>query len=295
MKYIMSGHGSFYIREGWLNKCFNKIFKRDIEYKVPLIYFSKNKQKKAIDDLGVGSIMVESMKYWLEILEVIEKDKTNCELSEIAKVIFKKDEYLQNINSLWLLHSNIFYKENENVLIWNVAFNKNESNEFTKELLENRVELFCKERNIKYSKKTLQDSVNVFIKVYCKEADKVFNPEDNIVSPFSRLKCIEKTVDKLYKIRYIDPKEISEYLIYYLLIKKYRGYKGTVQLSLIEAYEYIYKVIRLSYLDFEKILELLEGKNEIHIDRAVGLNIITIDVEKESEKEILNKILGSEL
>ncbi|MBM6876410.1 DUF4007 family protein, partial [Fusobacterium mortiferum] len=67
------------------------------------------------------------------------------ELSECAKIIFELDPYLENKNSLWLLHSNIFTKKDEKVLIWDLAFSSNSTSTFTKESLEKRAEYYCTE------------------------------------------------------------------------------------------------------------------------------------------------------
>ncbi|MGL5190410.1 MAG: hypothetical protein ACRC7S_12270, partial [Cetobacterium sp.] len=62
-----------------------------------------------------------------------------------------------------------------------------------------------------------------------------------------------------------------------------------------EAYEYINKIVKMSYLNFEKTVQELEFQNELSVDRAAGLQNITIDTKKYSEKEIVKKILESEL
>ncbi|MGL4629233.1 MAG: DUF4007 family protein, partial [Cetobacterium sp.] len=62
MKIIMSGHSSFYVRENWINKLFYKVFEQDVNKKIENSFFSKSNLINAIDILGVGSKMVESIK-----------------------------------------------------------------------------------------------------------------------------------------------------------------------------------------------------------------------------------------
>lgn len=294
MKIIISGHSSFYIRESWINKLFYKVYKKDINKKIDKSFFSKNKLVEAIDTLGVGSKMVESIKYWMDIFGIIEKKENDLELSENAKVIFELDPYLENINSLWLLHSNVLTKKNEKILIWDLVFKSLESNSFTKENLEKKAEIFCLENEIKYSKKTLEDAINIFIRTYLKDKKDLNAPEENIISPFVKLNYLQE--DKgIYKLLNINRKNISDYLVYYLLLKKIKEQSVTNQISISEAYEYTNKIIRMSYLDFEKIVQDLEVQEELFVDRAVGLQNIILYIEKYSEKEIVKKILEGEL
>ena len=294
MKVIISGHSSFYIRENWINKLFYKVYEKDINKKIDKSFFSKNNLSVAIDTLGVGSKMVESIKYWIDILGIIEKNGDNLELSENSKIIFQLDPYLENLNSLWLLHSNILTKKNEKVLIWDLVFKNQENNSFSKESLEKKAELFCIENRIKYSKKTLEDTINVFIKTYLKDEKTLNNPEENMVSPFVKLNYL-KQAGEVYKFINVNRESISDYLIYYLLFKKIKNQGLINQLSVIDAYDYVNKIIRISYLDFEKIVQELELQDEIHVDRAAGLQNITLDIKKYLEKDIIKKILESEL
>lgn len=294
MKVIISGHSSFYIRGSWLNKLFYKVFKHDTTKKIDKTFFSKGNLIEAIDILGIGSKMVESLKYWIDIFGIVDKKRENLELSECAQMIFKLDPYLENKNSLWLLHSNVLTKEDEKVLIWDLVFSSNITSTFTKESLEKRVEHYCLENRIKYSKKTLVDTINVFIKTYLKEEKASIDPEENIVSPFVKLGYLSE-YQGIYKVKNIQRKEISDYLIYYLFIKKLKTIGITNQVTISEAYEYINKIIRISYLEFEKIIQFLENEKEIYVDRAAGLQNITIDIRKYSEREVIKKILESEL
>lgn len=294
MKIIMSGHSSFYVRGSWLNKLFYKVFEQDVNKKLDKSFFSRSNLLEAIDVLGIGSKMVESLRYWTDVLEITNKKGDYMELSECAKLIFCLDPYLENKNSLWLLHSNILTKEEEKVLIWDLVFSNSMGNNFTKESLEKRVELYCMENEIKFSKKTISDSINVFIKTYLKDEKNQLDPEENIVSPFVKLNYLSEN-NGIYKIKSIDRKEVSEYLIYYLFLKKLKTMGIVNQITISEGYEYVNNIIKISFLEFEKIIQFLENENYLYIDRAAGLENITIDTKKYSETEIIKKILESEL
>ena len=294
MKIIMSGHSSFYIRENWINKLFYKVFEQDVNKKIESSFFSKANLINAIDILGVGSKMVESIKFWADFLGILEKKAKSIELSESMKVVFELDPYLQNNNSLWILHSNIFLKEKEKALVWEKAFSLPEGATFTKESLEKSIELYYIENGSKFSSRMVLDTINVFIKTYYKDSKESVNPEENIVSPFVRLNYL-KEINGEFKFQNIERKDISDYVIYYLLYKKSKKMGIVNQTTIKEAYEYVNKIVKMSYLNFEKTIQELEFQNELSVDRAAGLQNITIDTKRYSEKEVVKKILESEL
>lgn len=294
MKYILSGHSSFYLREGWLNKSFYKIFDNDIQKKIEIGYFGKGNIINAIDQLGMGSVMVDSLKFWLEFLGVVEKNENKIILSEVAKIIFSKDKYLENKNSLWLLHFNIFNKKNERAVVWETAFDKKYSNTFSKELLEERVKLFYVENEIKVSEKSITDTVNVFFKTYTRDL-KNENPEENIISPFVKLDYLHKNDVEEYRFRNIMSNEISPFIIYYFLFKELNGFQKNDEIKVSVAYEKINKIIRMAYLEFEKIISRLEFYKVLTVDRAAGLDNMKFKKEYLTEREILEKILEREV
>ena len=104
-----------------------------------------------------------------------------------------------------------------------------------------------------------------------------------------------KEINGEYRFINIQRKDISDYMIYYLLYKKSKKMGLVNQMTIKDAYEYINRIIKISYLDFEKIIQELEFQNELSVDRAAGLQNITIDTKRYSDKEILKKILESEL
>ncbi|MGL5982584.1 MAG: DUF4007 family protein [Cetobacterium sp.] len=293
MKNIISGHNSFYIRENWINKLFYKVFEKDIDKKIPNIFFSKANLTNAIDILGVGSKMVDSIKFWGELLGIIEKNINTFEISEDAKLIFELDPYLENNNSLWILHSNIMMKDGEKALVWEIALSLGEGRTFTNESLEKDIEHYCLENRIRTSTKTVKDTVNVFIKTYYRDQKELGSPEDNIVSPFVRLNYL-KEINGKYKFENISRRDISDYFIYYLLLKKSKKMGLINQMTIEEAYSFITKIIKISYLDFENIIQELEFQNSIFVDRAAGLQNITLDSNKYSKKDVVKKILESE-
>ena len=58
---LIKKHGSFYLRNGWPTKCINAVSHE------PYI-FSPSAEHEAVDELGVGRVMVKAMRYWMNVL-----------------------------------------------------------------------------------------------------------------------------------------------------------------------------------------------------------------------------------
>ncbi|OQY10737.1 MAG: hypothetical protein B6I28_00320 [Fusobacteriia bacterium 4572_132] len=286
MNYTLNGHNSFYIREGWLGKGYTFI-KNQEEISANLFYKTNI---KTIDKLGMGSMMVQSLRFWLQVFGIIEKQKNKWKLSKIAIEIFEKDKYLQKNSSLWLLHYNILNKEEEKPLYWYLVFQEKKNlNTFKKDQLKDIANIFAIENTLKVSDKTLKDGLNVFIKTYIHEKFNKNSPEENMFSPFSRLKYLVKN-EEGYRFRNINSDEISENIVLYILLDQLNNQE---KLSLGKAFDIINGIIRMSYIEFEKIISKLENNELIKVDRAGGLDNIIFN-ENIKKYEILTAILEGE-
>jgi len=255
-KYL-TGHNTFYLREGWLKKGLFE-FKKNPEI------FQANNLTKAIDSLGIGSNMVTSLKYWLLYFELIEKDSDHkYKITKFANIIISMDNFLNKNGTLWLLHLH----SSNNSLIWKIMFQEMEIAKFTKEQVFNRIIIRLKEDDKKFANKTIKNAISIYVNTYYHENNK--DPENNIYSPLSKLRLIVKDIDNHFKFRYISAKEISIYLIYSIIFLK------DDKIIIKKAFEIINEYIRIDMNNLKKILRQLEKKKIISIDRAAGLNNIS--------------------
>lgn len=88
-----SGHQTFVIRYGWVEKGYRFV-------KSGLNFNSDN----AIVDLGVGKNMVESIRYWGEMIGTIEALAPSDFANKLLDEQTGWDPYLEDNNSYWLLH-----------------------------------------------------------------------------------------------------------------------------------------------------------------------------------------------
>ncbi|MDP0505976.1 MAG: DUF4007 family protein [Fusobacterium sp. JB019] len=288
MNYLLVGHSSFYVREGWIQKGIKYIKNNNKDNA-----FSKS-NIKAIDELGIGSVMVLSLKFWLTSLDLIKKEKKTYITKRWIDLILEKDPYFQNNNTLWLLHSYIMERDNEDevLLLWKLILQSKKLNNFDYAKIKNQVEIFLKEHELKFSEKSIKDSINVFIKMYYQEKEEKLDPENNMYSPFIRLNYLEKNISGEYRFRNIMAKEISEYIVYFLLNRNFLKNKNR-QIAVKDAYEKFNGIIRMRHYEYEKLLVKLENKEYISVDRGGGLANIILKKEI-SEKEIITRILESE-
>lgn len=285
MEDILVGHGSFYLRSGWVKKGVEYVNVDNSED-----IFSKN-NIKAVDELGIGSVMVQSLKFWLFVLDIITKENKTFKLKREIEYILEKDPYLQRKDTLWLLHTYIMERDNrkENPVLWNLFIKNKRNTVFTEEEARDILTMYYKEKNEVVSERSIRDSVNVFIKTYYKKKDLKEDPEDNLFSPFIKLEYLIQNEKEQYYFRNIESEEIAEEIILLLLKRRIEGN----QISIIDSYNYINGIIKMRINEYEKLISKLENRDFIFIDRAAGLQNINI-IKDISEKEIIYLVMERE-
>lgn len=283
---LLVGHSSFYLRNGWIKKCVEYVEENKNEN-----IFSKS-NIETIDKLGIGSVMVQSLKFWMTMLDILKKEKKEFHLKREIKYILEKDPYLENKNTLWLLHTYIMERDEkkENPVLWNLFIRNKKNSLFTEEEARDVLNIFYKEKNEVISERSVKDSINVFIKTYYKEVDIKNDPEDNLYSPFLKLNYLLKNEKNQYYFRNIESNEIAEEIIFYLLKRRLKIFK---QISIIDSYNYINGIIKMRINEYEKLILKLENREFLFVDRAAGLQNINLTKEI-LEKDIIQLILERE-
>lgn len=197
-KLSFSGHESFTCRQLWLKKIFDFVL--------------ANKQftsEDAVVDLGVGKNMVNAMRYWGRAFGLLDEQDN---LTQIAKVVFERDPYLEDIGSLWLLHYQLI--KTNRASIFNLVFNnfRKERIEFTQEHLTQFVLRTILENDLNaVSVNTIAKDVGVFLRTYVKP-ERVANTD--VEESFSALlidlelvKKTEQTIDNKARETYSIPSD----------------------------------------------------------------------------------------
>ena len=189
-KLTFSGHETFPFRYTWLKKAVDAVNDDSSIFT----------QESALSTLGVGKNMVNSIRHWGKLTEMIEaKNEKNVQegfdVTEFARKLLSDegyDPYLEDPATLWLLH----WKLCTNLVsapTWYFAFNCLAQIEFTKEQLIHEVFTFAQENKSSATVNSIERDVNCFIRTYVasrKAKQSVF--EDSLACPLIELALIEE-------------------------------------------------------------------------------------------------------
>ncbi len=116
-----SGHETFACRYAWLTKAVTAV---TVE---PDILTAK-REDEAMAELGVGKNMVRSIRFWAEAVGVIQPCENGHEVTEFGQKLFGGqtsgyDPYLEDIQTLWLIHWRLATNKEHLVFSWDFLLN----------------------------------------------------------------------------------------------------------------------------------------------------------------------------
>ncbi len=273
-----SGHDSFYCKSFWLKKGYDFVCE------------GKNfNDENAVIDLGVGKNMVSAIKFWLKAFDIIDD---NSKPSEFGNKFFSNsgyDPFIENINTLWLLHYYLVTKEYSS--IYSLIFN-----EFRKERFE-----FKKDNLLQYIKSkaenanenTIITDINVFFKTYFKP-DKNNSIEDEYNNLFLELNLIySKVRDKeaFYFFNLEDKNDLAPEILLFLILEKYSDTKIIDFNDLLYSHNSFGSVFCLSKNNLiDKIKYLAQNYQFFIYTDDAGIGQIQLKGNLPAKWDILNKI-----
>ena len=98
-----SGHETFPLRYGWLQKAYEAVVDADSPKEAVHIF----RDPESITRFGVGKNMVGSIRYWATAAGILTEMDGGLEVSWLGDMLFGEtgtDPYLEEDASLWLLH-----------------------------------------------------------------------------------------------------------------------------------------------------------------------------------------------
>lgn len=277
-------HETFFIRKGWLFKGLKNVMSD------PTVFTRKD--KNPVDILGLGSNMVKSLRYWLQVTGLTsEKQEKRIKIqtvTDLGKIIFNNDRYIEEIGSLCLIH----YKLATNVDLatsWHFFFNEFEFKDFQKEdftqALHNYVQMKV---GLQVASSSLEDDFNCLINSYVlrkKLNPTRVNPESNIECPLDELGLIEitsgsKNRDRTY--RKVAPKAgmIPSLILMAIIVDINSDKKEIKILDLLNGIGNIGKLFNFDLRSLYKELENLAARDLIDIVRTAGLDLIKVKTDK---------------
>jgi len=281
IKTSFSGHDKFDCKIDWITKGLEA-------YREDNTIFIQSNIENTIARLGLGSNMVKSLHHWMKVFALIDGEK----LTLLGKIILEKDPYLENSDTLWILHWNLV-KQQERASLYNLFFNKIYPHKFSKEDIIDDVSLWLNENGIKLSPATLNADVDVFIRMYNNKHD-----DSHSMSLLSELNIVTKLSHGNYSLNINAVANISDELFLYILcdyIEIQHGLNATsISIDDIQRGKLsIQKSLCMSehglYSKIDKLSELTN--NKFTYSETAGIRQIYI-TEQIAKSVLLDKIYG---
>ena len=243
-KYSITGHETFACRNFWLKKGF--------DFEKGTTSFS---DKDAVVKLGVGKNMVNSIRHWLKAFG-FNNQKQDANLLEKIFNDIGFDPYLEDINTLWLLH--YFLIKNKNASIYDLFFNKfNPRGEFSFLNFEYFLKSKFEEENFSYSPKSLENDLKVFQAMYIRPDRSVKSLEDEYTGLFHDLSLFDiATKDQVF-INRSSAKTISPYIALFVILDQFENSVSISFNNLFNQDNSIGKVFCLNQNSMHEIIEEL--------------------------------------
>lgn len=161
-RYKFSGHESFQCKSLWLKKGYDF-----------LLNGYRFSEPDSVALLGVGKNMVSSIRFWMKAFGLIQDDQPTDICTYLFDSIVGKDQYVQDINTLWLLHFLIVHTKEAS--LYNLLFIEfqREKKDFSKKEIQDFIKRKCavpEQKNV-YNENTVRKDIGVLIKNYVSPAD----------------------------------------------------------------------------------------------------------------------------
>lgn len=264
IKFRLQGHEKFALREGWLSKGLIAIKEE------PMVFRSKITP----DIFGIGNNMVKSLRYWMKAFGLMrEENERGAILTSLGEIIYDNDVYIEDIFTIWALHSYIA-KNIEEATTWYMYFNRCDVRDLNKE----QIELIIGREISKYvngqtfSEQSLKNDIDVLLNMYSRNRE-VSDPEDKNISPFSQLGII-KNIDGLYTNNHPDRRKINAWNILYELAIIMDGMDSVSIEKATNGEKSISSIYHLTNIVVNQLLDKLDALGYIRMDRTAGLDMI---------------------
>lgn len=208
IKYVFSGHESFYCKPLWLKKGYDFV-KKDLDFN----------SVNAVLELGVGKNMVSSIKFWLRSFGLLSENN----LTPLADYFFDdengKDKYIEDLGTLWLLHYHLIITDYSSIYkLFFMEFQKERNSDFNKDNLH----LFLKRKIFDtqyahlYNENTVKRDIGVLFQNYVTPQNN--NSNEDFSALLVNLNLIKNTIDKKYYFNYKGKNELNHLILLYAII-----------------------------------------------------------------------------
>lgn len=187
-----SGHETFPLRYGWLNKAFEAVAEAKNSEETIALFQSE----EAIARFGVGRNMVSAIKHWAIATDVLAKgDKPgSVKTTEFGKLMFGEsgiDPFVEHPSSLWAMHWRLTSPAERTT--WHWTFNYFSPPSFERETLVSGLYALARERGwARVARGTIKRDVECFLRSYvAKNITTSSSLDDALESPLIELGLIQ--------------------------------------------------------------------------------------------------------
>ena len=270
-------HDTFFIRKGWLSKGLRCVANK------PDVFVAHD--ENPMDVLGIGANMTKALRYWLQAVGLTEesnKGKRIQTFTDLGKLIYKHDTYIEEVGTLYLLQYRLA-SQKEDASAWYFFFNEFSMSEFSREDFVIALQKYIKmqEDESDVAIRSLNDDfqclINTYLPRYKSNPTRV-SPENNIDCPFGELGLVDilNKKQKTYKKSIPSSNSFNPYVVLAVIVDNSNGKKEISLNELLNGHCNIGKVFNLDSITMLDVLYKVEKKGLIKINRTAGLDVITI-------------------
>lgn len=270
-------HDTFFIRKGWLSKGMRCVVS------TPDVFISHD--VNPMDVLGIGANMVKALRYWLQAVGLTTestKGKHLQHLTDLGKLIYANDKYIEEMGTLCLLQYRLASNKND-ATAWYFFFNEFSMHEFSRDDFVEALQKYVKmnDTDTSYAIRSMNDDfqciINTYLPRYKTNTTKV-SPENNIDCPLGELGLIDvfNKRNKTYKKSIPASGTINPYIALSVIVDKANGRKEISLNELLTAPCNVGRVYNLDSIAMLDVLYQIEKKELIKINRTAGLDVITL-------------------
>lgn len=262
---VVNKHSSFYMRNGWGSKILLAI-NEDKHI------FSPSKEQEAVDNIGVGRIMIKALRYWSTAMGLTTEGKDSegivQEKTNIFKILERADVFFQKQGSLLLMHRSLALNKEE-ATAWYWFFNEWGSNSICKEEFIEAFYLYLTVNGVSIRKAAVDKEYNCLRSTYIGDDNfDLKNIMDEDTYPFlAPLKILYVDDNKRMAKRLLNQKDIPlEILIYCIAMDNIEESKNSASISIDKLMEERYQIGKYFNMKYSKLMDfLLEAENKGYI------------------------------
>ncbi|PGL72613.1 DUF4007 family protein [Bacillus sp. AFS055030] len=254
-------HQSFYLRDKWTSKGL-KFLKEN-----PKFFH----EKFAFEQIGLGKNMVQSLKFWLLAMNLIEEDKKEKihNLTKLGELVLKHDRLLLVQDTASILHYQLVKNKEDRATIFDWFFNIYNETIVKRDDLEIAFEEYVQAVEQKeISVKSLKKDIDCLIQLYTKDMNE-FDPEDVIYSPFKKLNLLSEH-KKVVRKSSPEIKNIGFTALYYVLLNYVHSHEiNTLSIDEIISKKFLWgRVFNLSRG------EIIEALNHLTVHKKYPIQFV---------------------